>query len=221
MRYRNILILAIGLLVISSLASAESTSQADIIQSWFKKFDAANAKITSLQAKFTQIKTLSLFESKITSTGIVKLQRPGKLYWETHPPDASTIIINGDKTSFKVPKSKPEILSLSKSPKLKFILEHLVPGFGPPMVEWKKDFNIQLLEAKSPEKVRIKLIPNDKVKKGVASWIKQIVIQLNTTAGYPEAVTLTDNDDDLTEVSFTWKTSKKKLAEKTFTIKSS
>jgi len=216
MKYGNIPLITLTLLGFCFSAHANPS-----LDQYLKQFDEMSAKLGSLEGRFTQVKTLSLFASKITSTGVVKMQPPGKLFWETNPPDSSTIIVNGDKTSFKVPKSKPEILTLSKSPKLKFILEHLVPGFGPPLSEWKNDFDIELVEGKDPEKVRVKLTPKAKVSKGVASWIKQIEIILNTTAGYPHAITLKDSEDDLTELIFRWKTSEKKLSERIFAIKNS
>lgn len=69
---------------------APGEARADGVTDALDKIAAARASLKTLVAPFTQVRTIGLLGSDVTSTGEVTVVRPDKLRWEVYPPDATT-----------------------------------------------------------------------------------------------------------------------------------
>lgn len=65
-------------------------ARADGVTDALEKIAAARSSLKTLVAPFTQVRTIGLLGSDVTSTGEVTVVRPDKLRWEVRPPDEMT-----------------------------------------------------------------------------------------------------------------------------------
>ncbi len=97
MHRRSFLALSVAapaaLLLSGGLVSAlwpPAEARADGVTDALDKIAAARASLKTLVAPFTQVRTIGLLGTDVTSTGEATVVRPDKLRWEVFAPDATT-----------------------------------------------------------------------------------------------------------------------------------
>jgi len=71
--------------------------EAESLSGFLKKLEAVSKNTNTLAAKFTQIKHLALFQTAISSEGLLRFRQPSDLRWEIFPPDKSLLLLSKDK----------------------------------------------------------------------------------------------------------------------------
>lgn len=80
--------LALSLAVPAGLAAWRVEARADGVSDALDKIAAARSSVKSIVSPFTQVRTIGLLGSEVTSKGEATVVRPDKLRWEVSPPDA-------------------------------------------------------------------------------------------------------------------------------------
>lgn len=92
MRRRSFVTLTLSAAVALAMAGALTvgTARADDIGDALDRIAAARAGVKTIVAPFTQVRSIGVLASDVTSTGEVTVVRPDKLRWEVSPPDGIT-----------------------------------------------------------------------------------------------------------------------------------
>ena len=94
-----------GLLLCLMLAlttQGQGLKKADAAQQLIERINRAAAGITTLECRFTQVKTLRFLNDKMTSSGRMLFMADGRrLRWEYQQPYQYTLVINGEKVYIK------------------------------------------------------------------------------------------------------------------------
>lgn len=88
MRRRSFLALSLSLGVPAALTA--SGARADEVTDALDRIATARAGVKTIVAPFTQVRSIGVLASDVTSTGEVTVVRPDKLRWEVSPPDGIT-----------------------------------------------------------------------------------------------------------------------------------
>ncbi len=91
-------------LMLALTAQAQSLKKADAAQQrqMIERINRAAAGITTLECRFTQVKTLRFLNDKMTSSGrMLFMADGGRLRWEYQQPYQYTFVINGEKVYIK------------------------------------------------------------------------------------------------------------------------
>ena len=91
-------------LMLALTAQAQSLKKADAAKQrqMIERINRAAAGITTLECRFTQVKTLRFLNDKMTSTGrMLFMADGGRLRWEYQQPYQYTFVINGEKVYIK------------------------------------------------------------------------------------------------------------------------
>ena len=111
-----------------------------------RRIDAAQADLRTLSAEFVQNSQSKLFKQKLSSQGRLfyqrQRQRPGpgpgqgqpgeptKLRWEYTRPDASTMLLIGERATLRIGKRPPQVFDSSRDPTLNAIFTQLQLWLG-------------------------------------------------------------------------------------------
>ena len=71
-----------------------------------QKINAAASAMTTLDCNFVQVKQLKMLNDKMTSTGVMRYKKSGKLRWEYTSPYKYVFIINGSKVLIDTGKQR-------------------------------------------------------------------------------------------------------------------
>lgn len=91
-------------LMLALTAQAQSLKKADAAKQrqMIERINRAAAGITTLECRFTQVKTLRFLNDKMTSSGrMLFMADGGRLRWEYQQPYQYTFVINGEKVYIK------------------------------------------------------------------------------------------------------------------------
>ena len=91
-------------LLLTLTAQAQGLKKADAAQQrqMIERINRAAAGITTLECRFTQVKTLRFLNDKMTSSGrMLFMADGGRLRWEYQQPYQYTFVINGEKVYIK------------------------------------------------------------------------------------------------------------------------
>jgi outer membrane lipoprotein-sorting protein len=85
------MLLLAGVAPATSARAASCTSTETCLQ----QIEVAQRGTTSIQARFTQTKHMSLLQHPAVATGQFSFKRPDRVRWQIEHPDSATVIING------------------------------------------------------------------------------------------------------------------------------
>ncbi|MEO8603682.1 MAG: outer membrane lipoprotein carrier protein LolA [bacterium] len=85
------------LFILLSLGAASASC--DSTPACLKQLEAAQGDLRTLDARFTQTKTVSLLNEPLVSTGRFRFKRPDKVRLDIEAPHAATVLIDGRKVS--------------------------------------------------------------------------------------------------------------------------
>jgi outer membrane lipoprotein-sorting protein len=96
------------------LAAVPARAACDSTDSCLQAIDAAQADTSSISARFTQTKHLSLLDEPLVSTGRFMFRRPDRMRLDIASPRAATIVINGSQISIPgIPGRDTEQLAMT------------------------------------------------------------------------------------------------------------
>jgi outer membrane lipoprotein-sorting protein len=150
----------------------------------------ARAQMKSLAGPFTQVRTIGLLKSTVTSRGTMTLVRPDRLRWELAPPDDVTYWVGPEGLAYRGRGGTARV-SAAQSPRLAAALADLHALLGDP----------------TPLRARYELAAKgtslDAVPRDLArAPYKKIALELAPDLVRPTRVTLIEGPRDRTEITF-------------------
>jgi outer membrane lipoprotein-sorting protein len=134
------------LLIATALTADESTD----IPGLLRRLGENVSGFQNLETGFMQEKHLAIFKNKITMTGRIYLQKPGKIAWHVDEPVKYSVIIT-DKSIRQWDEDTDQVqeIVLSGNPIFQNVLNQLTVWFSGDYVSLLKDYNVRILK-KSP-----------------------------------------------------------------------
>lgn len=150
--------------------------------------------INTMQCSFRQVKTLSLLNEELVSTGTMLYGRPALLHWQYLKPYTYTFIINGSRALMKNPNQK-HVIDTRQSKLLGEITQIMVNSVTGKCLTEKGDFNIRMCKV-SGEWIA-KLQP---VHKELKAMFKLIKLHIDPKAHSIGQVELQETTGDVTRI---------------------
>jgi len=100
------------------------------VEDFLGRLAAKGKQTRTLQASFVQRKRLRLFKSEVITKGKVFFERPDRLRWETLPPDASALVVTGNRAELRLPDERPRVIDLRRDRAMATLVEQLMVWLG-------------------------------------------------------------------------------------------
>lgn len=133
------LILCLYMLPVMSQKTASPEEQLSMIEA----IDKVASEIKSIQCTFRQVKTLSILNEELVSTGTMLYSQPARLRWQYQHPYTYTFIINGSQAMMKNPDQQ-HVIDTRQSKLLSEITQIMVNSVTGKCLTEKSDFNIKM-----------------------------------------------------------------------------
>lgn len=129
----------------------------------------------TLSAEFVQTKKLRLFRTEVTTRGRLSYQAPDHLRWETLPPDASTLLVRGNRAELRIPGERPRVLDLRRDRAMATLVEQLLVWLGARSADRLTQWYRVELGRSPPKGYRLTLRPRSAA---VRKRVSQVVVTL-------------------------------------------
>jgi outer membrane lipoprotein carrier protein len=185
------------MIVVGALATAGGAARAESVDAFLGRLAAAGKDTRTLQAQLVQRKRLSLFRTEVVTKGRVLFERPDRLRWETFRPDASLLLLVGQRAEFRLPGEPARVIDLKHGGALGALVEQLFVWLG---VRPARDIGRQYTATLQPEKrlTRLSLVPKEAM---LRSRVKQLVLEVGADLLLQRIVVL-QKDGDTTAIEF-------------------
>jgi outer membrane lipoprotein-sorting protein len=155
-------------------------------------------KTRTLEAPFIQRKRLALFRTEVVTKGRVYYRKPNFLRWETIPPDASVLLVSGQRGEFRLPGEKPRVLDLKQGGGPSVLIEQLFIWLGArPAKELLRYYQVKSEQAGGL--LRLYLTP---LQGPLLKRVSLMVLELNTDLSL-RRIEVKQRDGDSTTIEFT------------------
>ena len=131
------------LAVAGAAAQTEKKATAAESEAMIAAVNQAAAGIQTLQGQFTQVKTLSFLNDKMTSSGVLYLTDSGQLRWEFTDPIPYIFIINDGKVAIRSGQ-KTQNIDLKSNRLFEGIARIMVNSMTGKCLERNADFDVQM-----------------------------------------------------------------------------
>jgi len=159
-----------------------------------EKIEANVAKTKTIQSRFKQLRFLNIFTKPVSFNGIMVLDRPDKLRWETLSPIPSVMIFNGNNGLRCNSDTKPVHFDLQNDPLMRTVSQQIWTWANSSFRKMGDQYSLNLVAP-----MTIELTPrNLEIKKSIDSI--RIVFQNKTLQ--PEKIIITETKGDRTELYF-------------------
>jgi len=157
---RGLLPLALPALLASLPAPSAAEAGGDLT-ALGKRLTAAGKRTSTLRADFVQRKRLRLFKTEVTTRGRIAYQRPDRLRWETLPPDASLLLVRGQRAELRLPSEAPRVIDLRRNRTMGILVQQLLVCLGArPVGELTRWYSVAVTPGKGGA-TRLRLVPKD------------------------------------------------------------
>jgi outer membrane lipoprotein-sorting protein len=198
MKRTAILILA-ALLTLASFTSfaASSESQAAMAQKILQDIQKKMAPVHSVYLEFTQERVLKLFSKPIVSQGVMLLERPDKIRWETTEPYQTILLGDGSSVAqFERDDGKWQKLKLGFPQMLQHVMEQMSAMNQGNMSAMTDGYDISV---STNNGTVLTLVPKDE---NVRQVMSSLEIHLAPDLTATREVVMNEPDGDLTRISF-------------------
>jgi len=163
-----------------------------------RRLTALGRRTTTLRAEFVQRKRLRLFKTDVTTRGRIAYQRPDRLRWETLPPDASVLLVTGQRAEVRLPGERPRVIDLARNRTMGILVEQLMVWLGArPAGELTRHYEVQL-QTRPDRGAQLQLIPRDAA---LRKRVKALAVTLDGALTI-RSVEVTQPGGDSTLISF-------------------
>lgn len=157
--------------------------------------EKAHKQLNTLTANFTQEKSSSLFTEKVVQKGKLSYRAPKQLRWEYTSPKAMAAIFSNGKVIVKVNNK-----TVSNPNKMLEEMGNMIIGtINGSFLNDQNNFSSKFYKNSSNGTVLAQLTP---VNKRIKTYFKSIVITLNAKTNLATKVVLTENNGDVTTITF-------------------
>lgn len=174
---------------------AQETKLSDAEAKIFReKITAESKKIKTLQADFTETKTMALLKKPAVSSGKMSVQIPNTLSWKYTSPETFAFIFKNEK--IYITKNGKTTSTAAKN-KMFSKLSQLIMGSVNGTLFTNPDFIVRY--SKSGKKTAAKFIPKSQT---LLKYIKFVTLYFADGQNLVQQVNLQDASGDLTEINF-------------------
>lgn len=122
---------------VTAKAAATSPPQAGTADDLMARIDRSQRDLHTLSAEFVQLSRVKLFRQELRSEGRLAYDKgeaatqagatgsPARLRWEYLKPDASTVLLIGDRATLRMGTLPPQVFDTGRDPKLRAIFAQL------------------------------------------------------------------------------------------------
>lgn len=188
----------ISALALSILIMSYNIARAADVTHILKSLEKNLSAIESIDADFTQEKTLTIFKSKLKMTGRIYMQKPSKFAWHLETPIKSRMIISGEKLKqWDAESGKVEKVDLGKNPMFLNATKQMQLWFSGNYSSLTSEYVISVVSVKP---VVLKLVPmaNNMAK----SFMKEITVSFREDEKYVQSILITEASGDTTHFRF-------------------
>lgn len=152
-------------------------------------------KINTIEADFTQTKTISFIDEQLVSSGKFWFSRPNKMRWEYQNPFFYSIIINGDNIKVIDDKKVSRFNAASNAMfgQIKLIIMNMVNG---------KMFDDPAYHATLTQNADYIIVNFETVNKGMKEYISSIDLYFNAQNYEMEKIKMNEASGDVTVIKF-------------------
>lgn len=187
---RRVLLIIITLLTICT-AWAQTTKQE---QAAISVISRATANTKTLQATFTQTKTLKMLGDKMVSKGRMCYSQSDKLRWEYTSPYTYTFILNGNKVLLRKGK-RSDVIDVNRNKMFKEIARIMMNSMLGRCITDSKTFKVSVkTDAKN---YTATLVP---LKKDMKQMYSSIVLTFGKQTATVNRVTMYERNGDCTDI---------------------
>ena len=181
-------------------------------EAFLEKVKTAMAPVKTTRGKFTQTKTLALFDDKVESSGTFAIARPDRLRWEVTTPFKSVLVIAGDHGArWNETRKAVERFALADKPGIDQAVRQLFTWYSGRFEDVKGPFDVTV----EKDGRSVSLVPkNEKLKDVIA----RMSIKLARDLASLERIVLEEKGGDRTEIAFTGVEANPALEAKTFEL---
>jgi outer membrane lipoprotein carrier protein len=184
-------------MIVGALLTVAGVARAESVDAFLSRLAAAGKETRTLQAQVVQRKQLALFRTEVVTKGRVLFERPDRLRWETFAPDASLLVLVGQRAEFRLPGEPARVIDLKQGGALGALVEQLFVWLGVrPAKEIGRHYTATLQPGKRA--TRLSLSPKDAA---LRSRVKQIVLEVGADLALQRIVVL-QKDGDTTAIEF-------------------
>lgn len=186
-------------LMLALLLGAAPAAAADAdLAALGKRLAAAGKRTKTLRADFVQRKRLRLFKTEVITRGRIAYQRPHRLRWETLPPDASVLLVRGQRAELRLPSEAPRVIDLRRNRTMAILVEQLLVCLGArPASELTRWYAVTLAPG-AKGATQLRLVPRDA---GLRKRVKAVTITLSPDLTI-RTVEVTQRGGDTTLITF-------------------
>jgi outer membrane lipoprotein-sorting protein len=206
--------LAIVTLSIALLASAEETLKLTPVadpKPILTDLQQKMASLTSVYLEFTQERQLKLFAEPLQSEGVMLIDRPGQIRWETTAPYQSILLGNQKSVAqFEFTDSKWTKLKLGFPQMLKRVMDQMTLMHQGKLDALTSDYTISV---STGAVTVISMVPKDE---NIRAMLAALEIHLNPDLSATREVVMREPGGDFTRIIFKREQRGVKFPEKTF-----
>lgn len=157
------------------------------------------AAVKTVRTSVTQVKELAVFSQKVTLTGKIFLENPGKLAWHMDKPLRYSIVIDGavmrqwDEDTDVVQKT-----SLSGNPVFKTVSDQLQKWFSGRYSSLKADYEVEAVRLKPSAVMKFTPVAGSMT----ARAIKHVTVTFRPDERYIDDISVVGVNDDRTTMTF-------------------
>jgi outer membrane lipoprotein carrier protein len=154
--------------------------------------------VSTVEADFSQEKSLAMFEHTVTITGHFAMQKPDRLVWIVNQPVRYAIRIDGSEVrQWDQDTNKVSVIQLGGDPIFKAVAEQIQAWF---MGDYKVLLQVFDVELRSREPLVLGLVPKpDSVP---AKMFQHIDMTFGKDERYIDSITLVESGGDVTKLKF-------------------
>lgn len=185
-------------LLLTLTAQAQSLKKVDAVRQrqLIERINRSAAGITTLECRFTQVKTLRFLNDKMTSSGRMFFMADGRrLRWEYQQPYQYTLVINGEKVYIKSARNT-QTIDIRQSRLFQSIAEMMMSTVTGKSLTSGKDFSCTMYEA--GDEWQALLIPS---RKEMKKMFKEIRLHFSASRQMVTQVEMTEPSGDTTVIT--------------------
>jgi outer membrane lipoprotein carrier protein len=184
---RNIACIVLAMFFIGHAVCGAQAGEVDT-EKFLADLEKQRTNVETYAARFTQQKTLALFDETKTSSGTLFYRAPGEMIWKYEKPEKTQMLIDGETVSFYFPELEQiEIYHMESGGASSFF-----SAFEANAAELKKEFDISVFEDGS-DVYRVDLKPKSE---SGSSQVSLITLWLDNSGYLPQKMLIRDASGD-------------------------
>jgi outer membrane lipoprotein-sorting protein len=193
------LAIALALAVPGSGARAAAAA-APTVDQILAQLESSSKDVETLDGEFTQHNRIKLFKKELVSRGRLRFRRPRQIRWEYLEPDPSTLVLDGQRVTLRMPGTAPQVFDLERDATMRAVFEQLLLWLQPGALGRARD-DYALTAGGTAEAPTLTLLPKEGSVMGRA--FRRVELRLDGKSWLLRGILLVERNGDEKEIAFT------------------